>query len=179
MREDIKARRIAMLDADGMGTRPKDFIPILARKHEVSEDALWRDWGRRRSWMGKLARLNENMSLVAEELNRIGRLKRQVYRMARDPDSKPHQRRLSIAEYRALVVLDLGLRGIAPIIQGDIILPSERVHIKARLEADRFFDMMSSVSPRLTKEWSEAALRMPESLEREKLAEMKEREKYR
>ena len=116
MREDIKARRVAMFDAESMGIRPSIFIPVIAELYEVSESALWRDWGRRRSWIPKMTRLTENMHLLAEEFTRIDNLKRQVYRVARSPAYKPHQRRLSMATFRSLVELDFALRGISPLI---------------------------------------------------------------
>lgn len=156
-----------MWDIASMGQRPKKFIPLLAKRHNVSEATLWRDWSRRRSWLPKLARISENMHLLAEELTRIKRLKNQAYRMARDLDSKPHNRRLSMLTYKSLVELDFGLRGIAPMVQPEIILPEERVNIQIRHDADWFYDMMKSVSPRLAHEWVERASRMPESLERE------------
>lgn len=179
MREDVKARRVAMFDYDSAGTRPSIFIPELAERLEVSESTLWRDWGRRRSWIPKLARLTENMNLVAEELTRIDRLKRQVYGMARNPDAKPHQRRLSMMTYKALVELDFGLRGITPMTQAPIMLPDDIKVLRARVRADEIFDFMYSVSPRLTVEWTEALIRMPESLEAELERERQTREKYR
>ena len=66
-----------MLDYSFSGLRCSEWIPTIARDYDVSESAIWTDWGRRETWLPKIVQLDKS-SLKMSEL--IGRLERALTR---------------------------------------------------------------------------------------------------
>jgi len=152
------------------------WVPALAKKHGVTEATIRRDWPRRLGidgWMLKLQAVSDVASLIGEQL---GSIKHKIEKLEDNfvtSKSVAFQNAIS-AELRQLRAEHRGMMGILPLVQPTLILTPDTEEITARLKGSEFFEIMHSVSPRLTIEWIEAANRMPESLEAELAAERKE-----
>ena len=66
--KEILCRRIDMLYYNRLGAEPKEWIPIIASKHCVSEESLRRDWSKRKDWMPQFLKLNEAKELMQDIL---------------------------------------------------------------------------------------------------------------
>jgi len=51
MKEEIAERRKEIFSYYMEGTKCSEFAPIIAKKYDCTEDAIRRDWSRRREWM--------------------------------------------------------------------------------------------------------------------------------
>ena len=160
-----------MLKAARMNYEPNHFIPILAKKHGVSEKTMWRDWQRRKGlngWIIKLAALGDVYNVISTHLI-DNKLKQGELEKASVEHVSLSMKATVSAELRALRAEERDIMGILPLVQQPtpVITPEEVEEIKVKLTVDQFMNMMKSVSPRLTNEWVRAAVDMPESLERE------------
>jgi len=63
--ERISERRKKMLKFHFRGIAATDWVPILAKDYGIGEDAIWKDWFRRKSWLAKVFDLAD----VADEIN--------------------------------------------------------------------------------------------------------------
>jgi hypothetical protein len=71
MRLDILERRLTCLQYYFIGAKPSNWIPLIARRYNVSESAVSRDWSRRHDWLPKLAQLQPAETKVAELIKRL------------------------------------------------------------------------------------------------------------
>ena len=53
-----------MLYYSRVGLKPKDWIPIVASNHGVSEDAIRKDWTKRKNWMRMLLKIDDPEALA-------------------------------------------------------------------------------------------------------------------
>ena len=66
--KEMIARREEMLAFSKSGTKPSVWIPLVAEKYGISEDAVKRDWGNRRNWIGQFMNLKDSQHLTEEML---------------------------------------------------------------------------------------------------------------
>lgn len=62
-KEMIK-RRDDMVSFDKKGMKPNDWIPLVASKHGVSEDAVKKDWNKRNFWKTNMIDLRNCGELI-------------------------------------------------------------------------------------------------------------------
>ncbi len=80
-----------MLYQDRLGLKPRDWIPIIAKKYGCSEDAVKKDWSERKRWMQTFISANEVENLALDilfdyELASIDACK--LYEEAKDTKTK-------------------------------------------------------------------------------------------
>ena len=66
--KEMNARREEMLGISKSGMKPSEWIPLVAKDHEISEDAVKRDWGNRRNWIGQFMKIDDSQHLAVELL---------------------------------------------------------------------------------------------------------------
>ena len=66
MKKDMIIRRKEMLEYHKQGMKTSEWIPLVASKHNCSEDALKKDWGRRRSWIHQFMKIDDSKQLANE-----------------------------------------------------------------------------------------------------------------
>ena len=49
-----------MLYYSRLGLKPKDWIPMVASKHEASKEAVRRDWSERKTWIRMLLKIDDS-----------------------------------------------------------------------------------------------------------------------
>ena len=62
--EEMVGRRTEMLNLNRSGMKPNQWIPLVASNHEVSEDAVKKDWDKRSSWMTNMIDLRNCGDLI-------------------------------------------------------------------------------------------------------------------
>ena len=71
MNRQILERRLECLEYSFSGVPTSQWIPILARKHGVSESCIWSDWGRRDRWLPELVQLDKSSLKMGELIARL------------------------------------------------------------------------------------------------------------
>lgn len=66
--EEMIERRKEMLNLSRSGAKPSEWIPLVASNHEISEDAVKKDWGNRRNWIQQFMKINDSQQLALELL---------------------------------------------------------------------------------------------------------------
>lgn len=66
--EEMIERRSEMLSLNRSGMKPSEWIPLVASNHEISEDAVKKDWGHRRNWIQQFMKINDSQQLALEML---------------------------------------------------------------------------------------------------------------
>ena len=66
--EEMIERRREMLSLDRSGMKPSEWIPLVASNHEISEDAVKKDWGNRRNWIRQFMNIDNSKDLAVELL---------------------------------------------------------------------------------------------------------------
>ena len=66
--EEMIARRTEMLNFNRSGMKPCEWIPLVASNHKISEEAVKKDWGNRRSWIRQFMKINDSQQLALEML---------------------------------------------------------------------------------------------------------------
>ena len=64
MREDLADRRREMVACHMQGMKVSEWTPLVALKYKCKEEALQRDWSRRRSWIHLFLELEDPSELV-------------------------------------------------------------------------------------------------------------------
>jgi hypothetical protein len=80
-----------MLHYSRLGFKPKEWIPMVASKYDVSEEAVRRDWSERKTWMRMFLKIENTEELALDILMNYEIILGQGYRlyeMAEDPKTK-------------------------------------------------------------------------------------------
>jgi hypothetical protein len=64
MKQEIYDRRREMLSFHQQGLKLVDWAPLVATKYKSTEDAIKRDWGRRRVWVHHFLRLDDPLDMA-------------------------------------------------------------------------------------------------------------------
>jgi len=104
MNPELRERRIDMIEAVGKRIRPSLFIRAIAKKQNIKEDTLRRDWARRRQWMPKLMQLGDP-SLIPELLAGVIDLLPELRKLIEAENTPPHIR-LGAIHRIATITLD-------------------------------------------------------------------------
>ncbi|MCW4013222.1 MAG: hypothetical protein NWF07_09570 [Candidatus Bathyarchaeota archaeon] len=149
MKKSLIERRREMLRADSMDIKPSTFIPELAKRHGISEDALWRDWSRRKGvngWMIKLAAIGEVYDVIGLQLI-LNREKQRELERGSYRSKSLHLKAVVSGELRQLREEERRILGIQPIDQPSEPLPIEVEENRERLEGKRFYEYLKLVAP--------------------------------
>lgn len=69
MNMDLLERRAKMLKMRGKGYDLKDTVAILARELNIAPQTLYRDWGRRKTWLRKILAIDDRELLFLDLLS--------------------------------------------------------------------------------------------------------------
>ncbi|MBN2334908.1 hypothetical protein JXL21_05070 [Candidatus Bathyarchaeota archaeon] len=153
MRKELIERRRDMLRADSLDIKASTFIPELSKKHGVSEQALWRDWGRRtgvNGWIVKLAAIGEMYEVIGRQLY-LNREKQRELERESFKSKSLHLRTVVSSELRHLREEERKILGIEPVDRPEEPIPKEVEVHKVRMEASRFYEMLKTVAPNSAK----------------------------
>ena len=64
-------RRLECLDYSFSGLGTTEWVPVIAGKYEVSESAIWSDWGRRDIWLPKILQMDKSALKMGELFARL------------------------------------------------------------------------------------------------------------
>ncbi len=62
-------RRRDMLMMNRLGVQPKEWVPVVASKHGANEEAVKKDWSKRKEWMKVILKINDVEALALDTLN--------------------------------------------------------------------------------------------------------------
>ena len=64
MKQEVVDRRREMLSFHEQGLKVTEWVKLVASKFQMTEDAVKKDWSRRRSWIHLFVKLEDPISLV-------------------------------------------------------------------------------------------------------------------
>ena len=113
MKAALRERRLDMLKVARTGIPMSRWVPVLAKKHGVSENTLRRDWPRRLGIDGWMLKLHDSdvVSVIGRQLSSIRYMIDQLEDNLYKPISLSLKTTIS-AELRSLRVEERKIRGI-------------------------------------------------------------------
>jgi hypothetical protein len=66
--KEMIERRTEMLNHYSTSMKPSEWVPLVASKYGISEDAVKKDWGNRRKWIQNFSKINDSKQLASEML---------------------------------------------------------------------------------------------------------------
>ena len=79
MNREILERRLDCLDYSFSGLATTEWVPRIAQRYNVTESAIWSDWGRRDRWLPELVQLDKSALKMGEIILRLERALTRAY----------------------------------------------------------------------------------------------------
>ena len=112
-------RRKDMLLANRNGEKSKDFVKRIAKKYDVSEDSLLRDWNRRKKWQKEVLLIEDIESFVTEWLLDEEMIYLEAWNLYHEEKNsyKKYQKLIFISKLRSMKAKNLKDMGIFDLIK--------------------------------------------------------------